>query len=379
MAGPVQGNEARAAHRSSLISPLADFFLLGGSSLIVLPFLILFVPTDAAKPAVAATMLVLANFINHPHFAHSYQIFYRGFLQKLLDETQYSRSLRLRYATAGILVPLGIASYFAYSVLTDNPDLLAYGVNAMGFFVGWHYVKQGYGMLMVDCALKRRFFSANEKTLLRINAYSCWIFSWVVANREFREHDFWGLSYFTLDAPAWAYAATGMAALLSSGVTLLKVGHRLQGWRTSLPVNGLVAYAVTLYLWIVFVSTNPLFLLIVPALHSLQYLAVVWRYQFNRDSATAATNVKPGTSSPSTSMRYLRFCLFLALGYAGGLYGFYVLPEFLDTHIAYEPIFGQTLFMFLFWIFINIHHYFIDNVIWRADNPDTKTYLFASR
>ena len=96
MAGPVQGNEARAAHRSSLISPLADFFLLGGSSLIVLPFLILFVPTDAAKPAVAATMLVLANFINHPHFAHSYQIFYRGFLQKILDETQYSRSLRLR-------------------------------------------------------------------------------------------------------------------------------------------------------------------------------------------------------------------------------------------------------------------------------------------
>jgi len=30
---------------------------------------------------------------------------------------------------------------------------------------------------------------------------------------------------------------------------------------------------------------------------------------------------------------------------------------------------------FAFSLFINLHHYFIDNVIWRGDNDYLKTYL----
>ena len=35
------------------------------------------------------------------------------------------------------------------------------------------------------------------------------------------------------------------------------------------------------------------------------------------------------------------------------------------------------MFLFVFWIFINVHHYFLDNVMWRRENPDTKKYLFC--
>jgi hypothetical protein len=28
------------------------------------------------------------------------------------------------------------------------------------------------------------------------------------------------------------------------------------------------------------------------------------------------------------------------------------------------------------WIFINVHHYFIDNVLWRQGNPKVKQFLF---
>jgi len=31
----------------------------------------------------------------------------------------------------------------------------------------------------------------------------------------------------------------------------------------------------------------------------------------------------------------------------------------------------------MFWVFINIHHYFIDNVIWRRENTDVSKYLFS--
>ena len=35
------------------------------------------------------------------------------------------------------------------------------------------------------------------------------------------------------------------------------------------------------------------------------------------------------------------------------------------------------LFLFTVWIFINVHHYFLDSVMWRRENPDTRLYLFG--
>ncbi|TIV89834.1 MAG: hypothetical protein E5V74_30890, partial [Mesorhizobium sp.] len=73
--------------------------------------------------------------------------------------------------------------------------------------------------------------------------------------------------------------------------TLLMLARR---WRKNggLPYNGIVAYVASLYLWILIARINPLWLLVVPALHSLQYLAVVWRYQTNveRDVSDAASD-----------------------------------------------------------------------------------------
>lgn len=33
--------------------------------------------------------------------------------------------------------------------------------------------------------------------------------------------------------------------------------------------------------------------------------------------------------------------------------------------------------LFAAWVFVNVHHYFIDSVIWRSDNPDARRHLFA--
>ena len=50
-----------------------------------------------------------------------------------------------------------------------------------------------------------------------------------------------------------------------------------------------------------------------------------------------------------------------------GALGFWGLPILLDNLVPYnQEIFGATVFFFMFWIFINVHHYFLDNVMWRA-------------
>ena len=55
-------------------------------------------------------------------------------------------------------------------------------------------------------------------------------------------------------------------------------------------------------------------------------------------------------------------------------------PELLDgarlaahrhTHARLGDL-GPTPYFAAFFAFVNIHHYFMDNVIWRRENPDTR-------
>jgi hypothetical protein len=55
-------------------------------------------------------------------------------------------------------------------------------------------------------------------------------------------------------------------------------------------------------------------------------------------------------------------------------------PRFIDSVLPYDKrVFGPSLFLFMAYIFINVHHYFLDNVMWRRGNPDVQQYIFAAR
>jgi hypothetical protein len=73
-----------------------------------------------------------------------------------------------------------------------------------------------------------------------------------------------------------------------------------------------------------------------------------------------------------------RMAFFVAVGGILGFLGFWGIPMLLDAYVPYDTAtFGGTLFVFMFWVFINVHHYFLDNVMWRRENPDTRRYLFG--
>ncbi len=376
-------SEIRSAPRRFLFGPVSDFLLLGGASLILLP-LIACLPPDAAEPRVAAVALFLANFINHPHFASSYQIFYRNFRRKI-SGLEYPFSMRARYAAVGIAVPVAFLGFFAFGAASSDAVLLGRAANLMTFLVGWHYVKQGYGMLMVDAVLKRNFFSVTEKRILVANAYACWLAAWLHGNRYVHARDYFSLSYYTFDIPdpvfhvAAAVATITTALVLASFVTRCLPGEK--GAR-GVPFNGVVAYLTSIYLWLVFVRVNPLFLLIVPAFHSLQYLAVVARYQRNLEAGRPDGFAAPAGRPFGRYFRSLagyRMALFGCAALALGYMGFWGVPNVLDDLVHYDrAVFGASLFMFMSWIFINVHHYFIDNVIWKSSNPDVREHLFAA-
>ena len=73
-----------------------------------------------------------------------------------------------------------------------------------------------------------------------------------------------------------------------------------------------------------------------------------------------------------------RLGAFVLSGLLLGFIGFWGLPLLLDATVPYDrALFGNTMFVFVFWIFINVHHYFLDNVMWRRENPDTRKHLFG--
>lgn len=358
-----------------LVSPLVDFLCLGGASLIVLPLMAWLLPAESTRPELAVIVAMLAHIVNHPHFAHSYQIFYRRFGAKAFGP-DYSRSLQMRYRFAGIVVPLALILFFAITIAQGAVQVLGYAVNAMGMTVGWHYVKQGYGMLMVDAVLKRRFFADREKKFFLVNAFACWIFAWMMLNRSVAESDFWGLKFYSLAVPDPLFYAAGGAFALTSVAILVVLARKWRATAGKLPLIGLMAYAMSLYAWVVLVHFNPLFVLVVPAFHSLQYLLVVWRFQWNVQAEQHRT--KAAHAPGRKRWTGFSFIGFIFAGVVLGFAGFWFLPSALQVTMPYNHgTFGPALFMFVFWLFINLHHYFIDNVIWRRENPDTKKYLFG--
>ncbi|MDX8511453.1 hypothetical protein [Mesorhizobium captivum] len=359
-----------------LFGPVVDFLMLGGGAFLVLPILLL-VPLEYEGP-VAATMVIVAYLVNYPHFAHSYQIFYRNFGRKVSGDG-YDRNLQLRYIFAGIIVPLIMGAFFAYGAATANTRLLGYAANAMFFFVGWHYVKQGYGMLMVDAVLKRKFFGDRDKKVLLVNSYAVWILAWLQTNTAVTQGKYYGLEYYTFAAPSWIANIALLAAVASTAATVLMLIGRWRKNGRALPYNGIVAYVASLYLWILIARINLLWLLVVPALHSLQYLAVVWRYQTNveRDVADAASDPQPKILSLLGPLYRLRVLGFIVGGAALGYLGFWLIPFVLTALIPYDrQVLGSSLFFFIVLIFINVHHYFLDNVMWRRGNPEVSRYLF---
>lgn len=371
-------SENQAPKPRYLFGPMIDFLMLGGSSLLLMPLMFLLPAKELTAP-LATAMLLVANLVNHPHFAHSYQIFYCGYRTKAFTPA-LGRAMQTRYLFAGLIAPVLLAGFLGYGAMAADTRLLGYGGNLMALAVGWHYAKQGYGMLMVDAALKRRFFDDRTKTVLLANCYAVWLATWMNLNVTITGEDLWGLAYYSFAVPQPVQIAANVAAALT---TALSVGAIALHWKAkrALPTNGLVAYGVSLYLWLLFVGINPLWALVVPALHSLQYLTVVWRYQLNHDKAKLGEeDYRKGSlaraifgANPAGHM-----AVFVLTGTVLGFLGFWMLPTIADAVVPYDrQAIAGALFLFVFWIFINVHHYLLDNVMWRRENPDTRAYLFG--
>lgn len=365
----------------ALVHPVVDFMLVGGLSIITLA--VLWIMTDVYNVNMSGAPMwayMAAFFINYPHFAYSYQLFYENFGQRIKDANEHFIS-KARMVIAGVLVPIMMLAYFVWVFRGYREDFLGYAVLAMQFSVGWHYVKQGYGVLITHSVYKGVFYSKWQKRILYGNAYVVWAFAVVnmawffnlLANQKSLMHQaYYDVPYKIPSFPSsWHLPLMGLMLV----TTIMALSVLLKAWvkeKKGISATGVTGYLCTLYIWVLVPYIHGAFFFFIPLFHSLQYLPFV--YKFKKSELSAANT----TSSPPHKKWMMLGAFLLAGFFLGGLFMDWG-PKWLDkNHAPWVLGFSDNAFLVSFLIFINIHHYFIDSAFWRRDNAKAQQYLFKA-
>ena len=150
----------------------------------------------------------------------------------------------------------------------------------------------------------------------------------------------------------------------------------LRKWRSQrqLPFAPLIGFFCSVWFWTVFSGVDPLFMYLIPALHSAQYLYFVWLLK--RNQARAHEGPPSFGRPPGVVLGALAVSSVLL-----GLLLFHLLPSGLDEALgpnggdAISDL-GATPYFAALFTFVNLHHYFMDFAIWRREHVETR-YLRA--
>ncbi len=363
--------ERHVAKRSA---SFVEFMAVGGATLILLPlafFARRAFGLEASELAVGFLGFHAAYVVNDPHFSVTYLLFYEDFRKRAFGR-DYGRAQRVRYCVAGIVAPAALAVWAVVALATRSAQALGWMVQLMFLLVGWHYTKQGFGVLSVLCARRSVFLSARERTAILAHCYAAWAFAWAnpaTAAGEFEEK---GLVYFAPAHPRALEIVCGVALAVTTAFAAYVLAPRFRRGGAGLPPLPVTAFVVTVFSWTIFSAADPLLRYLIPALHSIQYFYFVWLLKRNEAREREGP---PSFGRPVGVQLGLLAISALALGWLL----FRGAPTFFDAAIAARwrgtaaaETLGPTPFFAAFFVFVNIHHYFMDHVIWRRENPATR-------
>ncbi len=363
---PLVGSTPAEPHRLRW-SSLAEFLLVGGATLVLLPLAWLYqeaVGLDSSEYTVSFVAFYAAYIINDPHFAVTYLLFYRDAKNRLLGDV-FGPVQRLRYLVAGVVVPIALIAWSVYAISTATAQTLGLMMQLMFFLVGWHYVKQGFGVLSVLSLRRGVGFSSLERRVILAHCFLAWAYAWSTPADFGNQYEESGVVYSSIAHPEGLETVTQALFFASTAGLVWVLAFKWYRERRLPPLAPLSGLLITVWLWTVYSDLDPLLAYVIPALHSIQYLYFVWLLRRNRTRQLVG---EFGT----VGKRHLVFAAAtLALAFAI----FHGIPEILDDNFVMKdelaPL-GPTPYLAAIVTAVNIHHYFMDFVIWRRDNPDTR-------
>ena len=291
----------------------------------------------------------LATAINMPHFMASYRLVYGS--RTMIRSHMWAAV----YLPVLLLVYMGTALWYAQW----SQDLVTILITISSLYLAWHYTGQVWGMMATFAFLRDQPYDTAERRLIRssLRILLAWHIAWFL-HTQLRDAS-------RLD---WVYqgatAATAVAFLLGA------LGLWRQARRTGRPPAPLAVVAwLSIFVWYAVMARDPKALFWVQIAHAIQYLAFPLRMELNQAEA------RPQHSPARTAVH-------MGL-YAVGL----LIVSVLMAQVVPVSLMGVVGRVFgedpgraapiLILMFINIHHYFTDGVLWKISNPSVRKQLFA--
>lgn len=301
----------------------------------------------------AAFLAVYVSWIiNWPHFsATSWRLYRSAENRRQFPVTSYVLPfVILACIIAALSLPETVAPWWAKLFLLWSP---------------YHFSAQSLGITLLYA--RRHGFPLDSFTrkALWVFIFGAFLFP-SLRGETGGMHSYYGLQIPTFGIPE--SVATAMEiAMLSAGAIALFLLIRA-AWRSHRHIPLMVlAPGIAQYVWFVGGSNVPGFLEFVPAFHSLQYLYIAWFMHLSEKMGERGINPSPRYAVKETGG-------WLTVNLIGGAILFAALP-WLGAKFSGLELFTATGIVIAG---VQIHHFFVDGVIWKLKNPKVAAPIMAS-
>lgn len=349
-----QAAPATALPARSIITPAVDFLCCGGLSIIGITAYLAYRLTIGAGPAAPfdlGEITVVAALVNWPHFMASYSLLYSSRLQ--ITHHKWASLVVPGVLIGLIVVALATPTGRQPGQLFVNETIGLALMLIAHFYLAWHYTGQAWGMVAAFAYVDGIRMDETERRMIRSGLRLLLVWHLVWASQEIGEYYAINIAFDTL------FQVLGVAGFVTFAIGLL--GFRRIRERTgAAPSWRMMTPWFAIWLWYALIYIEPAAFFWVQIAHALQYLIFPIRVELNRRR----------TDRGRTALA-VRAIAYYGVLVAIGL-GVFYLPQSLIPHG--HP---NNNLAALIAAAVNIHHYFVDGVIWKIRNPQVQRDLFA--
>ena len=343
-----------AAPRAPLyfVNAPCDVLCIGGLSILLFALLGGLQHGRPIPPSWYAVVAALTWLCNWPHFAAtSYRLY-------------HTRRNIAQYPITALAVPFVLLAATGLS-FTWTDTIAPYFVKLFLIWSPYHYSGQSVGISLIYAKRAGVPIGWLERIGLAGFIFGTFVVTTARAEVGVIERTFYGIRYPTLGLPPIVANAAEVGMWVCGALFLigmLRWGLRARRW---LPPIVLLP-AVTQFVWFVVGWRVPSFYEFVPFFHGLQYLLIAWAMQLKEQLDESGARPSPRFVWWETARWGVGILI-------GGAILFWVLPRVFafggyPQQIA-EPIVITA---------VQIHHFFVDGVIWKLRNPAVGSPLLVN-
>jgi hypothetical protein len=337
-----------------------DFLLIGGAS-IALYVALKVSPSLASSASLGSLAATLVWVCNYPHFASSSFRLY------------HSRAASRQYPLTAWLIPVVMIAGVAGCYVSPNVVAPMF-VKLYLFWSPYHFSGQTVGITMIYARRSGYRIERWGRTALSWFVFSTFAVQSAWAELAIRTHSvrsltggrraYFGVTFGVLGVPTWVPTVLTVVLWTSLAVFGLYVLLQVRTDRRFIPLIVLLP-AASQFIWFYAPNVGE-YAALVPFFHSLQYLLIAWSMQL-------AVGLGERQRSPSIKYVVSESTRWAAIVVVAGILLFWGLPQ-VGSHFGRSLQFSNAVLLSA----IQIHHFFVDGVIWRLREPSVRSPLSTS-